>query len=145
MNGSGKDDLHYNTVYLRGISPAAAGTDDTAFVSQIIDTKDYKAVEFILMLGSLADANATFVALLEEGDVSNLSDATAVADADMYGTEAAAGFTFAADNTTKKIGYHGYKRYCRLTITPSGNTGDVYLACVVAAIPVTQLPDPSTV
>lgn len=140
MNGSVHDDLHFNTVYLRAFSPVAAVTDNTAQVSQIIDTKNYKAVEFILATGTLTDANATFAALLEEGDDSGLSDAAAVADGDMYGTEALCGFQFDDDNETRKIGYHGTKRYIRLTITPSGNTGDLYLAGVAACVPATLLP-----
>ena len=140
MNGSVHDHLHNNTVYLRGISPAAATTDNTAWVSEIIDTKNYKAVEFILQLGAFADADATFTALLEEGDVSNLSDNAAVSDDDMYGTEAECGFQFDDDNETRKIGYRGYKRYIRLTVTPANNTGNAFLAGVAACVPVTLLP-----
>ena len=140
MNANVNDKLHTGMTYLRGISPAVAGSDDTAYVSQIIDTKNYKNVEFVMLTGSLADANATFAVLVEEGDASNLSDAAAVADADLNGTEAAAGFTFAADNTIEKIGYRGLKRYVRLTVTPSGNTGDVYLACIVVCEPGDLLP-----
>jgi hypothetical protein len=66
--------------------------------------------------------------------VSNLSDAAAVADADMVsmtnGTapEAAAGYTFADDAETRAIGYLGTKRYIRLTVTPAANTGNQFVA-----------------
>lgn len=116
----------------RAISPAAATTDDTAWVSEIIDRQGFESVTFAIALGALADADATFVALLEDGDESDLSDNAAVADTEMLGTEALAGFTFAADNALRKIGYRGPKRYCRLTITPSNNSGDAF--CAVVAI-----------
>jgi hypothetical protein len=76
------------------------------------------------------------VALLEEGDAANLSDAAAVADADMVsqanGTapETAAAFTFADDGETRAIGYIGSKRYIRLTLTPANNTGNVFFGGV---------------
>src|SRR5205823_494004 len=112
-------------------SPAAAGTDNTAIVSQIVDTAGYNSVEFIILTGVNTDANATFVVLFEDGDDSGLSDHTAVDDAFLLGTEAQASFTFADDNKVFKIGYRGSKRYCRVTITPAGNdAGNIYVAGV---------------
>lgn len=113
---------------LRAISPAAAVTDNTAIVSQIIDVKGYDALTFVILTGSLADADATFTALVEHGDASNLSDAAAVPDSQLVGTEALASFTFAADDKCFKIGYVGNKRYVRLTVTPASNTGNVFVA-----------------
>jgi hypothetical protein len=115
---------------IRAISPAAAVTDNTAFVSQIIDVAGYQGLVFLIMLGAIADADATFVALVEHGDAANLSDAAAVPDAQLTGTETLAGFTFAADDKTRKIGYVGGKRYVRLTVTPSGNSGNVFLSAI---------------
>ncbi len=66
----------------------------------------------------------------KDGDDSGLSDAAAVADADLLGTESAAGFQFDDDNETRKIGYRGSKRYVRLTITPTGNTSAALIAAV---------------
>lgn len=115
------------------IAPGAAVTDNTAIVSSIIDTQGYDSVTLAFVTGTNADADATVTVLLEEGDVSNLSDAAAVADADMVtmtpGTapEAAASFTFADDAETRAIGYIGSKRYIRLTLTPSANTGNQYV------------------
>lgn len=128
-------DLANNIQVKRGLSPAVAVTNDTAFVSEILDCRDYSAVAFVALTGSLADANATFTTLIEEGAVSNLSDAAAVADGDLNGTEALASFTFAADNKVFKLGYKGIKRYVRVTITPASNTGDVYIAGVWVCTP----------
>lgn len=110
--------------------PPAVVTDDTAQVGEVIDTAGFGSLAFVIATGTLADADATFAVLVEEGDESDLSDATAVADGDLIGTEADAGFTFAADVATRKIGYVGHKRYVRLTITPTGNSGNAPLAAV---------------
>ena len=113
----------------RVISPAAGAGDNTAQVGQIIDHQGYDAATYVIATGTIADADATFTVLLEEGDVSNLSDAAAVADADMVsqtlGTapETAAAFDFSKDDQVRKLGYIGSKRYTRLTITPAANTG----------------------
>lgn len=125
-----KFDLHNNIDVKRGISPAAAVTDNTAFVSQILDTRGYGAVEFLILTGALADTDATFTVLVEDGDAANLSDAAAVVDAELLGLESQAAFTFANDDVVRKIGYIGNKRYVRVTITPANNTGNAFVAGV---------------
>lgn len=132
-------DLHNDIKCSRGISPAAATTDNTAFVSQICDTANFGSCEFVFIMGSIADADVTFTVLVEDGDDSSLSDNAAVADAFLLGTEAgtiAAGAQdgtgaapgFADDNKVFKIGYVGPKRYVRVTITPASNSGNIFLA-----------------
>lgn len=125
-------DLANSITPKRGLSPVAAGTDNTAYVSQIVDTLGYGSCTFIILVGANTDSDATFAVLVEEGDNSGLSDNAAVADADLIGTEALAGFTAADDdNKVKKIGYVGNKRYVRVTITPSGNnSGNIFIAGV---------------
>ena len=106
----------------RGLSPKAAGTDNTAYVSEIADTYDHESLTWLTLIGANTDADATFTVPMEEGDAANLSDATAVADADLIGTEAGASFTAADDdNKVSKLGYKGTKRYVRVTITPANN------------------------
>jgi hypothetical protein len=118
------------------LAPAAAVTDNTAFVSSIIDVQGYDAVTLVIITGTNADADATATVLLEESDNSNMSSQNAVADEDMVsmtpGTapETAAAFTFADDAETRAIGYIGSKRYIRLTVTPANNTGNQFLAGV---------------
>lgn len=103
-------------------------TDNTAVVSGIADTQNYAGLTWAIAAGTLADADATFTVLVEHGDESDLSDAAAVADADLLGTEALAGFQFDDDTETRKVGYVGYKRYVRCTITPANNTGSAPIA-----------------
>jgi len=123
-------DLHNRIKVSRGISPAAATTDNTAFVSEIIDTAGALSTEFVWCAGSIADADVTFTLLVEDGDASNLSDNAAVADSALLGTEAGAKPLLGSDNQCGKIGYIGTKRYVRVTITPASNSGNIYLAGV---------------
>ncbi len=122
-------DLHNNIDVRRAISPLT-GTDNTAFVSEIIDCQGYDGCEFAIATGTLADVDATFTALMEEGAASDLSDNTSVADGHLLGTEAGASFTFAEDDEVLKIGYIGSKRYIRLTVTPAANTGSAPISAV---------------
>lgn len=121
-------ELHNNIKCSRAISPAAAITDNTVYTSEILDTANFQNNELVLQIGALADADATFTVLMEEGDQSNLSDNSAVADADLLGTEAGASFQFDDDNETRKIGYIGKKRYIRAKVTPANNTGNAFLS-----------------
>jgi hypothetical protein len=135
-------DIHNELKFSRGISPVAATTDNTAYASQICDTDDTLGNEFVGLLGAVADADATFTVLVEDGDAADLSDAAAVADSQLLGVEAGtvtagaavsgAAPGFADDNKTFKIGYKGAKRYWRVTITPANNTGNLFLAGVFA-------------
>lgn len=129
-------DLHNNIHVARAISPVSVA-DNTAQVSQIIDRQGYQSLEFLIATGSVADADATFVVLVEDGDDSGLSDAASVTDANLLGTEALAGFQFDDDNEVRKIGYIGDKRYVRLTVTPVNNAS----AAVIAAVAVLGHPN----
>ena len=128
-------DLLHKVKISRGISPVSGGANDTASTSQIIDMQGYSSLLFVIPLGAIADADATFTVLLEEDDTSFTG--AAVADSSMIsqtaGTapEAAASFIFSSDDTVKLLDYVGSKRYVRLTITPANNTG-AWLHSVVA-------------
>ena len=132
MGGTGMQgqDLRSGILLRRGVSPFDMANDDPA-VSQIIDMQGFHSALFAIFLGSLADAAFTVVVLLEEGDDSGLSDAAAVADVDMSpgsGGETGAGFTEASDNQVRSVEYIGIKRFCRLTITPTGNASALLIA-----------------
>jgi hypothetical protein len=122
-------DNHNVIDVLRAISPVSVA-DNTAQVSQIIDLQGYTSLEFVILAGSLADADATFTSLVEHGDAANMSDAATPAAADLLGTAAEASFVFSDDNKVFKIGYKGAKRYVRLTITPANNASAALLAAV---------------
>ena len=121
-------DMH-NNVHPSG-SAVVTVTDTTAVVSSIIDMQGYNSLEFLIAAGTLADANATFSVLVQEGDDSGLSDAAAVADADLLGTEVLAAFQFDDDGEARKIGYTGNARYVRCTVTPAANDGSAPIAII---------------
>lgn len=123
-------DLANHLHFKRLISPAAAVADNTAVVSQIVDRLGYEQLAIAILVGALADADATFAVLLEHGDQANLSDAAAVPDSQLTGTEALAGFKFDDDDKVRKLGYVGPKRYLRLTITPANNAGNAFVSAV---------------
>lgn len=111
-------------------APAVALTGDTAVVGATIDHAGFASTVYQWTLVT-PDADATFTPLLEESNDSGMSGATAVADADLIGTEA--GATDSAGNTTTKswkLGYKGIKRYTRLTLTPASNTGNLYRSAI---------------
>lgn len=115
---------------VRAISPAAAVADNTPIVSSIVDTAGYSSLAFIINLGQLADADATFAVTVDHGDDAALADAVAVPDDKLTGTKAQASFRYDDDNKLRKIGYVGAKRYVRLTITPANNTGNAFVTAI---------------
>lgn len=119
-----------NNIHLvPAIAPQVA-TDNTALVSAIIDRRGYDSLTFAIQTGTLADTDATFAVTMEHGDASDLTGSTAVTSADLVGTLALAGFTFADDGECRKVGYTGARRYVRITITPTGNTGNAPISAM---------------
>lgn len=112
----------------RAISPVSVA-DNTAQTGEVVDLQGFDACTFVIATGSIADANATFAVEVQECDTSG-GVYTAVADANLVGTEALAGFQFDSDNACRKIGYVGSKRYVKLVITPSGNASAALLSAV---------------
>ncbi len=122
-------DLYNNIEVRRGFSPAAAVTDNTAYVSEIIDMRGFKSLVWCVLLGVNTDVDMTSTILMEHGDDSGLSDAADVPDSQMDPTEAIMAFDFADDDSVRKMGYVGEKRFVRLTITPVDNdSGNIFLA-----------------
>lgn len=134
-------DIH-NQIEVRTAIPVTRQTNSsTAIVSSIIDMSAYDVCEFVIATGNLTDADATFAVTLDEGNVSNLSDAAAVAAIDRLGTLPA--LTFASDNTVAKVGYKGSKRYVRLTFTPTNNdAGNCDVSCVAVLFGAAKQPTP---
>jgi hypothetical protein len=98
-------------------------SDNTAQTSNIIDTQGYERLTFLIALGTLVDADATFAVTVQHGDAANLSDASTPSTLELLGGTTLASFDFSSDNAARKIGYIGGKRYVRIIITPTNNTG----------------------
>lgn len=115
----------FSDIEARNALDTQAITTDTTTNGEIIDTANFESLTFLFKSGTITDGDYT--PLIQEGDESDLSDAAAVADADLIGTEAAAAFTDDADdNQVSKIGYKGHHRYVRFNVvsanTSSGGT-----------------------
>lgn len=117
-------DLYNNLACDLGTAPVAQATDNTAVASAVIDMQGYESLLFIIILGALADADATFTVLVEEDDAVGMGTATEVADVDLEPTEAIMSFDFADDNSVRRMGIRPTKRYVQVTITPASNTGN---------------------
>lgn len=111
------NDLYSGLNITRAIPPVAVGTTGTGQVGKIIDRKGYIGpVLFDVAYGAITATNAVFTVTVKEGDATG--SMTSAADADLIGTEAAAGIAAGTPRTsnvnklvTKKIGYKGGKRY----------------------------------
>ena len=94
---------------------------NTTVNGAIIDTKGYDSLTFVFQTGTITDGDYTL--LIQEGNNSGLTDAAAVADADLLGTEAGASFSADTDdNKVSEIGYRGNKRYLRLSVVSTNVT-----------------------
>lgn len=111
-------DLHNNIKVLSAIAPAAIVAADATKTSAIIDTKDFKSLEFAVQSGAITDG--TFTGTVYESDADDMTGETAVAAADLIGT--APVFIATEDNVVKKVGYIGTKRYVRIKMVQSGAT-----------------------
>lgn len=120
-------DLHSDINIAPVMAPVAV-TDNTAQVGTVVTGTGYESLEYVIAIGALADADATFTVLLEDS-ADNITYA-AVADDFLIGTEAAASFTFADDSEVRRLGYVGGKKYTRMTITPANNTGSAVFGVV---------------
>lgn len=128
------DDMYSSYNVQRAISPVAVGTTGTGQTGKIIDRKGYIGpVLFDIGYGSITATNATLSVTIKEGDVTGTM--TSAADADLIGTESAAGVAAAASrtsgtskNVSKKIGYKGGKRYCQINIKSTVTAGTLISA-----------------
>ena len=105
-------------------APVVSGSDNTALTAPTgstgFDTRGFDAVNFFIIAGTLADADATFAVEIQEADTTNGSY-TAVADADLIALESTVSFAFGDDNIVKQIGVKPRKRFLRVVITPTNN------------------------
>jgi hypothetical protein len=121
-------DLFNNINIKPAFPPVPAVTDNTAQVSTILDTFGYGSATLALITGTLTDADATFAVTLSESNDPAMAGSNAVAAGELLGTLALASFTFADDIKCKKLGYNGIRRYIQATVTPSANTGNLFVS-----------------
>lgn len=112
-------DLHHSVKAVCALAPQSI-TSDTTTVGEIIDTQGFDGVEFVIVAGALADS--VLLPLVTECATSGGSY-TAVADADLHGTEAGAQLDETLDKNTSKVGYSGTKRFVKLSLVSTSTTG----------------------
>ena len=93
-------------------------TTDTTTVGAIIDTAGFESIEFMIASGTITDG--AYALKLEQGDDSGLSDAADVPAAEILGV--LTGFVAADDDSVKRVGSIGKKRYQRLSIVSTTTT-----------------------
>lgn len=122
-------DLHHSTKDSVGLDSQTISTDTTT-LGNIIDMQGYESCEFILISGTITDG-AYAVTLLED-DAAGMGSAAAVSSDHQLGD---ADFALADDDTSKRMGYIGKKRYVRVKIVSTATTsGGVFAGvCIQGA------------
>ena len=107
-------------------------SSNTTTAGEIIDTQGFESLEYLVQSGTITDGAYAF--LLEEGDDSGLSDAAAVPAANILGD--LVGFADTDDDSVKRVGSIGKKRYQRLSLVSTGvTTGGAFSAIAVQGHP----------
>ena len=121
-------DLHNNINLVESIDPVAVGTTGTGQTGAVVDRRGYDSVEAAISYGAVTATGAVFTVTMMEGDVTGTM--TSVADADLIGTELAAGLAATtprvdgtSENMTKRLGYRGNQRYVGLNISSTVTAG----------------------
>lgn len=83
-----------------------------------VDLANYDAAVVVIDAGAITGAGASLTFEVQESD--DNSTFTAVADADLRGTEPV--ITSTNDDQIHEIGYHGIKRYLRVSVTAKAGT-----------------------
>lgn len=113
-------DLHSNVDLRLGLAVQVINTD-TSTSGEIIDTKDFESAVWGISSGTITAGD--MAAAIWESDDSGMSGATVVSAEETLG---AATWVAADDDTTKRIGSIGKKRYqqLRMVSTNSQNGAD---------------------
>ena len=122
-------DLHSNVDDRMALNPTLIASNTTT-VGNIIDSLGFESLAFIVAMGTITDG--AYALLLEEGDDSGLSDAAVVSADETLGE--LTGFVAADDQSTKRVGSIGKKRYQRLSIVSTGVTSGVADVSAVAVL-----------
>jgi hypothetical protein len=130
-----RKDMHDSTKKVVALNSQTVSSSTTT-VGNVIDTKGYHSLELIFTLGNWTDG--TFTPLIEESDASDMSGSNAVADENLFGTEAAA--ALGADYAISSVGVWLGKRYVRASVVSSGVTSGSLGVCAVGVLAVDQSP-----
>jgi hypothetical protein len=133
-------DLKNNIKTVRSFGPVAKTT--VAIQHGVaVDTLGYESVTFKYSYGAITATDATLTPTVMESDAAT-GGFTSIANADLIGTEAAAGVAAATPRTSgttkfvaKTVGYRGIKRYVRASITSTVTAATIVSADVLLGHP----------
>lgn len=121
------------------VSKAFAYASRTASANgEIIDTRDFGSLTFIIQLATVTTADATnfFTFTIQHGDESNLSDAaTVTAATGLLGTNLVVNDSTTQSDMIGMMGYAGGKRYVRLVATETLTASAAFSAVAVQELP----------
>lgn len=120
-------DMHTKIDTSSGLNIQSIASDTTTN-GIVIDTQNFESIEWLIFSGTITDG--TYTPVIEESDAANFSGATTVSTDFLLGTIANATFAAADDNTVKRIGSVGKKRYQRLSITSAGTSSGGTLGAI---------------
>lgn len=127
-------DLKNNVAVVNALTPQLINSN-TVTDGVTIDLQDYESCTFVIQAGTVTAGN--IVPIIEESTTGAFSgEETAVADADLIGTEANA--TPDATGEVLTIGYIGQSRYVRLTLDSDGTTNLTVGAVCIKGHPLTK-------
>lgn len=120
-------DMRSETTTAFGISATLSGT--TPSKGNIVDVTDFGAATFLYQTGTVTDAGTAsgFSVEIQESDDTADSNFTAVADADLVGSESDLTVTADGDDSVAvgSLGYIGTKKYVRAVVTGTAATDAV--------------------
>lgn len=138
-------DLHnqIKEVLALGKEPIVAG--DSIIQGNIIDTAGFGGLEYIIISADF-NVTGTFDFLLEEDDVIGFGSATVVPTDEILGSTI--GFVGADDDTVKRIGSIGKKRFQRLSIdivgaSMSGTSNGIISTAILSNVKFNPSPSPN--
>lgn len=110
-------DLHSNVKGLIALDVQDITTNTTTN-GNVIDTLGFESLEYMIQSGTITDG--TYVFLLEEDDVVGFTSSSVVPADETLGV--LTGFVAADDDTPKRVGSIGKKRFQRLSIVSAGTS-----------------------
>ena len=118
-------DIRSDLAYAVALDPQTIASDTTT-TGEIIDTADYDGGVMVTQLATVTDG--TFLPVLEESADSTFATYSAIADANLIGTEADA--TLSTTQAVSTIGINNTLRYIRYKVTSASTTTGAVIAAV---------------
>lgn len=125
-------ELHHNIKVATALDHTAISSNTTTN-GDVVDTVGFEKLEVLFHAGTLTDGD--YAIKLQHGDVADGSDMADVSVEEVLGGQSKS-FASADDNTVKRLGYIGKKRYVRGVVTSTNvTTGGTVGAISVLGMP----------